>query len=825
MPAETVAWCSGNAVLVGAMLAAVALSGCGKDDPQPASPADSSLLDGFEDETDELVDQQADLAERPSDLAEVEAETAEERDTFGDTRGWGEYSHEMRDLVAFVDPMLGTRGSGNVIPGALLPHGMVRASPVTTENGSDIAAYSYSSDRFQGISHTHLQGAGGSANGYSHILVSASTADLTVERGAYDATFTHENEEARPGYYSVELDSGISTAVTVAQISAVHRYTFPSDEAAHIVINLGDSLGQSIDGSLEIEGGDTVSGFAEYQVHPVVSRAVNDGGTGEVRVYFWVRFDQEFESHTVWQSTDDAELDDDATEVQGRLINAALTFENVEPLTVELRLGLSLISVGQARTNAETELGDLDFDEVAQSASEQWNARLNRIQVDGGENELVIFYSALYHAMFQPADYTESGGRFFTAADGRGAVHEAQRWRYLTDDWCLWDTYRTSHPLRTLVEPEIIDDYVRSLLHVRREGGWLPKCPWNASGYSRVMTGNPAIPIIADALIKGFDRYDTAEALEAVVDLSTEDDNPFPSGLCGYLGLGTPPEYVENGYVSHECDSSQSASMTLEFAYADYCVAEMAGALGQSETESIFRQRAQNYRHHWDDEAGFMRGLDADGDWVEPFDPADRTDFNDFVEASSWIFSFFVPHDVPGLIELMGGSSELVAKLDQFFEGGHYDPTNQPSFHIPFLYNFAGAPSQTQARVRATIGEHYGSGPGGLPGNDDAGSTSAWYILGALGIFPVAPCSPVYELSSPIFSRAEIFLASGYQSGTSFVIRVEGDPTDVYIQSATLNGEELERPWITHSELTAGGELVFQLGPEPSDWGSEAVRP
>ena len=794
-----------------------------KDDENPRSDADDART----------VDISADHG--PTDLLEVsedgpdDVQIADQEDPddtgtadyYHDVRGWAEYAFEARDLVRYVDPMIGTQGSGNVIPGALLPHGMVRASPLTTDNANDVAAYSYSSTQFRGLSHTHLEGAGGSANGYSQILVFPTVGALTAQSESYTASFSHDDEEARPGYYGVALaDSGIALEVVSTRLAALHRYTFRAEGTPRLVFNLGHSLGKSTGGELTFSEGKFVSGFADYQVHPVVSTAVNDRKTGDVRIFFSIEVDQQYAEHAVWRAGDEDSLDYESTEIQGRRINGAIGFEPGTPITVEMRLGLSLISVEQARLNADTELGDSAFEDLRVAASDQWNERLNRIQVEGSDDDLTVFYTALYHSMFQPADYTETGSRFLSAAGGDGQVFEARQWRYLTDDWCLWDTYRTSHPLRTIVEPDIIDDYVRSLLHVRAQGGWLPKCPWNASGYSRVMTGNPAIPIIVDAFVKGFERFDTTAAFEAVVDLSMNDDNPFPMGLCGYLGLGTPSEYVENGFVSHECDASQSASMTMEFAYADWCVAEMAERLGRDDEEALFRQRAQNFQHHWDAEVGFMRGRHENGGWVDPFDPADTSDMNDFVEASSWIFTFFVPHDVPALVQLIGGPDDFVTKLDQFFDDGHYDPTNQPSFHIPFLYNFAGAADRTQERVRRTLSEEYQVGPGGLPGNDDAGATSAWYVLGALGIFPVAPCAPIYDLSSPIFSRAEIFLASGYQSGTSFVIRVDGDPADTYIQSASLNGDPLERPWISHDELAVGGELVFVLGPEPSGWGA-----
>jgi predicted alpha-1,2-mannosidase len=336
------------------------------------------------------------------------------------------------------------------------------------------------------------------------------------------------------------------------------------------------------------------------------------------------------------------------------------------------------------------------------------------------------------------------------------------------------------------------------------------------------MIGNHAVPMIADALVKGFTGFDRDVAWEALNKAATQDadDDKFP-GLCGYVNLGTPPEYIQSGYISHDCDMHQSASMTLEYAYNDWCTAQAAEVLGKSDQVEVFRQRALNYQNHWNEAVGFMQGRMQDGSWREPFDPADDTDANDFCEATSWIYTWFVPHDVEGLIALMGGPAVFAAKLDEFFSGDHFEISNEPSFHIPYLYNYAGQPAKTQEVVRATLADDFGPGPDGLPGNDDSGATSAWYAFSAMGFYPVAPGDGIYQITSPLFDKITIQLHPAYDKGKTFVIEtVDNSAQNLYIQSAELNGEPLERTWITHEEITKGGTLRLQMGPEPSTWGA-----
>lgn len=731
---------------------------------------------------------------------------------------------DERPVTQFVNPFLGTDGSGNVLPGALVPHGFVRATPDTRSESLSIDAYDWDDELFEGITHTGLEGPGGSGNGYAQILFLPQAGERVLDADDRDVPFSHDDESAKPGYYAVGLPGGVELELTATGHAAVHRYTLPAGPS-RILVDLGHSNGVSKGGHLEIDG-DVLRGHGVYEVHPIAGALTgNDGRTAWTTVYLYAELGLTPEETGTFVGRDDPTPNVGATTVDGAWAGGWVGWDLEAPTTFEVRVGISLISEDHARANLEAEVGDDDFDAVAAAADAAWNTRLNRIQFDSDEPEVLTqAYTALYHSMFQPADHTESGGVFSTGYSGEHVTREADGFRYLADDWCMWDTYRTSHPLFSLTEPEWRDDYARSLLVMYEEGGWLPKCTWSATSYSRVMTGNPAVIILSDLYTKGFDRFDTELAWEAIDHAGMDEVDPLFDAICGYVNQGTPPEYVANGFVSIECDPTQGASMTMEHAQADFAAARFAERMGRTADAKRYDARADNWKHHWDPSTGFVRGLHRDGSWRDPFDPADRGDANDFVEASAWIFSFFVPHDVPALSEAMGGDAAMRAKLDAFFEGGHFDPSNQPSFHIPWLYAHAGDPSATQAAIRELLDTRYGDGPNGLPGNDDAGSTSAFALLSFLGLYPLNPSEPVWTLGAPRVRKAVLHLHPGFYEGGTFTIEAVGDPaTQPYVQSMTLNGEPWDVPTLPHDRIAAGGVLKVTLGDAPSSWGRGSV--
>ncbi|MCB9787510.1 MAG: glycoside hydrolase family 92 protein [Deltaproteobacteria bacterium] len=729
------------------------------------------------------------------------------------------------DLVSLVDPRIGTRGGGNAIPGPLLPHGLIRPNPHTVNGAGSIDSYEWSADAIQGFTHTNLEGPGGSGYGYSQLLLMPTLGVRDLSPTGYRSSFRHDTETVEPGYYAVTLDdTAIRVELTAARRAAIHRYTFPASDAARVVMDLGHSNGASQGGHVERAGDAAFEGYADYQVHPLLGLTLADdpGTTGAMRVYFRVEASRAFERSGF--ASPSGPLPEASPSAEGRNLVAFAEWTTTAAEVIELRVGISLIDVEHARLNLSTDLDGRDFDAVRTAARAEWNSMLNRVQIEAPDRVRRIFYTALYHSMIQPTDATEADGAFQSGAGGTSEVFRDAGFHFFTDDWCMWDTFRTSHPLATLIEPETRGPVARSILLRYQQGGWLPKCTWSATGYSRVMIGNHAIPILVDAWEKGLRDFDGALALEAMVKSGMDDNaNPGQGGLCGYFNLGTIPAYVEGGFVPAECDPSQAASMTLEYAYDDWVTARFAESMGDEPTRARFDGRAMNYHQQWNPEHGFMQGRRADGSWVEPFDAADNRDSNYFAEASSWIYSFFVPHDVPGLIALVGGDDAFIARLDAFFDGGHYDPSNQPSFHIPWLYNFAGAPWRTQDRVRRVLADSYGDDPGGLPGNDDAGSMSAWYVLAALGLYPLAPGDPTWQLGAPLVERATVHLHPGWYPGEPLIIEAPREhPEDRYVQSVTWRGQPLDVPHISHAELVRGGTLRVVLGPEPSTWGAPA---
>lgn len=731
---------------------------------------------------------------------------------------------DLPSLTPLVDPMIGTKGSGNVVPGPCVPHGMVKLSPDTYDGPGTIEGYEWTNDRIEGFSHTHLEGPGGSNNGYSQILVRPFLGDVLVEPADYAQKYSHDTETALPGYYAVTLgDPGVRAELTASRRCGVHRYTFPASDAARILIDAGHTRGAPVSGHVEIAGSDTIRGTGVHQVHPAVSAVValtqETGTTGVSTVFFVARFSRPFDTSG---TVADGKVTAGATSADGVSVAGWAGYATTEGSAIEVRVGISFVSVEQAQANLDAECAGLTFEEVRDAAEAAWDRLLSRIEVEGGTDDArKMFYSALYHSLMQPADYTEDG-RFLSPADGFGTVVDAPDWRYYTDDWCLWDTFRTTHPLLTIVEPEVPSDMVRSLVHMYEKGGWMPKCPWNATGDSRVMTANPQFSVVADAWQKGFRGYDGEKAYAALRKGSMEDSrNALEDTLCGYFGQGTPPDYVKSGWVPIECDPDQAASMTLEHAYDDWCVSVVADGLGKSEDAAFFRARSASWKNVFNPATGFAQSRHRDGTWVEPFDP---TAGLGFCEANSWQYTWSVQHDVCGLVTAMGGVDAFVTRLDALFDEGRFVADNEPDFHVPWLYDYVGRPDRATERVADVREAAFGPGPDGLPGNDDAGATSAWYVLAAIGLYPVAPGDGWYSINVPAFDRVGILIDPDRGHGRRFDIVADGAASGrKYIVGATLNGKPLDVPRIAHTDVAAGGTLVLTLAPAPAAWATSAL--
>jgi len=719
-------------------------------------------------------------------------------------------------VTDYVDPFVGTGAHGHTYPGATVPFGMVQLSPDNGRSGWDwVSGYHYSDSVIVGFSHTHLSGTG--IGDLGDVLFMPVTAPVELARHYDDrddrdfrSVFSHERETASPGYYSVYLDDPrVLVELTATARVGVHRYTYPASAESGVVLDLGYAVNWDAptETFVEVEGDSAI-----------VGHRFSRGWAADQRVYFVAKLSKPFTRFL---------LADDSIEVGGTRRVASngakgfFTFSTADGETVVLKVGISYVDLEGARRNLEMEVPGWDFDSVREGARVAWEASLGRVRVKGGsESQRRTFYTALYRTKLAPILFGDVDGRY---RGGDGNVHVAEGFEHYSI-FSLWDTFRAAHPLYTVLEPGRVNDMVKSMLAFSREYGLLPV--WSLVGNeTNTMTGYHAIPVIADAYLKGIRDYDVTEAFEAMV----------RSASRSHRGL---EYYRQFGYVPSELEP-ESVTKTLEYAFDDWAIAEMASALGRGAAYRAFADRAQSYRHVFDAATGFMRGKTAGGDWVQPFDPlrSSHRVNTDYTEGNAWQHSWFVPHDVADLIQLMGGDGAFIAKLDSLFASdtmltgdaispdisgliGQYAHGNEPSHHIAYLYSFAGAPWKTQEIVRRILSELYDDTPTGLAGNEDCGQMSAWYVFSAMGFYPVNPVGGVYVFGSPIFEEVTIEL----DNGTDFTIRARGTSKQrQYVRSVELNGEDYLLGYVMHSDVVAGGSLTMDMVAEPAT--SRAVDP
>jgi predicted alpha-1,2-mannosidase len=703
----------------------------------------------------------------------------------------------QQNLTRYVDPFIGTGGHGHTYPGATMPFGMVQLSPDTRLTGWDgCSGYHYSDHVIYGFSHTHLSGTG--ISDYGDILLMPTLSELAFQNRGYAAGFRHQNETAQPGYYAVKLDNNIFVELTATQRAGFHRYTFPVGSAERdVVLDLThrdrvlDSYLHVVD-STHIEGYRRSSSWAKDQI-----------------VYFAAEFSQPFSKSLIVRNSD---IGVGESEVRSQDIKATFGFAATAEVVL-VKVGISAVSIEGARQNLAAEIADLDFDKVKAQAGQVWNHELNKIQASGGtESQLKTFYTSLYHAMLAPNLFMDVDGQY----RGRDfQVHKADGFDNYTV-FSLWDTFRAAHPLYTLIDQKRTRDFIRTFLTQYQQGGRLPV--WElAANETDTMIGYHAVPVIVDAAAKGIGGFDLSLAFEAMK--HSAEDNRF--------GL---PAYTDHGYLE-VLEEKESVSKTLEYAYDDWCIAQMAQMLGRTDDYRRYLRRAQFYQNLFDRESGFMRPR-SNGGWLSPFDPREVS-FN-FTEANSWQYTFFVPQDISGLIALMGGKEKFARHLDELFTTesqttgreqaditgliGQYAHGNEPSHHMAYLYDYINQPWKTQQRVRQIMDNFYTPQPDGLIGNEDCGQMSAWYVLSAAGFYPVTPGAPIYAIGTPLFPETRLRL----ENGKEFVVKANGVSTaNFYIQFATLNGKPYHKSFLTHRDLMAGGELVFKMGPAPNPkWGS-----
>lgn len=715
----------------------------------------------------------------------------------------GTASARADDPTRSVDPFIGTGAHGHTYPGPTLPFGMVQLGPDTRLSGWDgSSGYHYTDTTVYGFSHTHLSGTG--IGDYKDILLLPATGDVVLESGygrddgkGYGSPFRKEKEEAEPGYYAVDLDRYHTRAeLTATRRAGVHRYTFPGGPA-HILLDL-DHHDPVLESSLRVVSPTEIEGLRRSR-----------SWAQDQRLYFVARFSKPFRAEL---AVDDV-LRSERREASGKNLKAILHYDTGRGETVLVKVGISAVDIEGARRNLESEVPGWNFDGVRRAAREAWRTALQKIEIKGGTAaHRTVFYTALYHALLAPNLYMDVDGRY----RGRdGQVHRGEGFEYYTV-FSLWDTFRAEHPLLVLLEPRRTRDFIETFLRQHEQAGHLPV--WELSANETwTMIGYHSVAVIADAYVKGIRGFDADKALAAMI--ATADSDRF--------GL---PHYRRQGYIPFELEG-ESVSKVLEYAYDDWTIARMAQAMGRDAEYRRFLRRSQAYKNVLDRETGFMRGRGY-GRWHAPFDPYE-VNFH-FTEANAWQYALFVPHDISGLIDGLGGSDRLTARLDALFAAstqttgreqndisgliGQYAHGNEPSHHVAYLYDYAGQPWKTQQIVRRILDERYSTGPEGLAGNEDCGQMSAWYVFSALGFYPVTPGSTDYAIGSPRFERATLHL----DGGRRFEVEARGlSDTNMYIQSARLNGRLYWHSYLRHADLVAGGRLVFEMGPAPNEaWGT-----
>lgn len=763
-----------------------------------------------------------------------------------------EKQDEKKSPAQYVNPFTGTKFFGFTYPGASLPFAMVHVSPDCNTSGwTFTGGYSWNGTSIMGFSHSH------------EILLQPTVArELQFSPGSlenpdegYRSRFDHTNESASPGYYSVLLkDYGVKVELTATKRVAFHRYTFPKTKDAHVIIDLGHRGRPGQLSQVRIISNTQIEGYKS---------------SGKRAVYFVIEFSKPFLYYGTFDATSktpgypgsiypfkEAEF--------GDKIGAFVDYHTENKEQILVKVALSYVSIEGARMNLKSELKDWDFDRVKNEAKDTWNKELSRIEIDGvTEPQKEIFYTSLYHSLIAQDICQDVDGKYF-GMDGR--IHEAKGYDFYGNFAC-WDTYRTEHPLLTIIAPDHVNDIIKSIVAKTKDFGWLP-AQHSQNVYGEGMIGDHLIPIVVDAYMKGYRDFDAEFIYQAMrIKAFEKPKPPVPANAKGRSGI----DYLELGFVPVD-KATEAVSNTLELSYDDWCIAQLAKELGKTSDYEIFIKRASNYKNVWDPKTEFMRPRKTDGSFLEELNGRKQEIVTDsstlsvssgfdtqkhkyykyfdpllvgvrpnrwYTESNAWQYIWSVQHDIQGLINLFGSKQKFNQKLDTTFTMsseitlpkyigvvgniGQYVHGNQPSFHVAYLYDYSGKPWNTQERVRQICEQFYRTGPGGLCGNEDQGSMSAWYVFSAMGIYPVTPGSTVYVIGSPLFGKAIINVGNK----KTFIIQANNNSSsNKYIQSATLNGQPLTKAWIVHDDIVHGGSLIFEMGPKPNkNWGIELPPP
>lgn len=728
----------------------------------------------------------------------------------------------------YVNPFVGTTNAGTTNPGAISPNGMMSVSPFNVM-GSDLnkydkdsrwwsTPYDITNSFLTGFSHVNLSGVGCPELG--SLLLMPTTGALDVDYHNYGSTY--HNENAAPGYYSVDIDKySVKAEATATTRTGMTRYTFPKGES-HIILNLGEGLTNETGATMrkvndrEFEGSKLLGTFC-YNSQAVFP------------IYFVMRLNKTPKASGYWKKQRpmqgvEAAWDPDngkykiytkyGKDISGDDIGAWCTFDTEDGEQIEVSMGVSFVSIDNARENLDKEQHGMSFDQIRQETASRWNDDLGRIIVEGGTDEQKsVFYTALYHALIHPSVISDVNGQYPKMESGEiGIVEQGNRYTVFS----LWDTYRNLHQLMTLVYPERQTDMVRSMIGMYDDWGWLPK--WELFGRETfTMEGDPAIPVIVDTWRKGLRDFDMDKAYEAMKKSATTPgkDNPMRPDADPYNEKG----YIPLGYFAGDNSGDNSVSHALEYYVADNALSWLAADRGDKDFAEELKKRSLGYKNYYSTESGTLRPLTNEGKFLEPFNPEQGANFEEvpgFHEGSAWNYTFFVPHDIPGLTKLMGGKKKFVDKLQMVFDKGLYDAANEPDIAYPYLFsNFKGEEWRTQKLVKELLAKHFTTKPNGIPGNEDTGTMSSWAIFSMLGFYPDIPGVPEYVITTPTFDKATIKLNPAYHNGAeSLVVEVVNPEADSdYIKDVTVGGKKSGYR-ISHDELVKGGNIKVTLTPD-----------
>lgn len=743
----------------------------------------------------------------------------------------------------YVNPFIGAststgkagtyHGLGKTFPGAATPFGMVQLSPNTITGGDNGSGYSYEHTTIEGFAFTQMSGVGWYGD-LGNFLVMPATGPLETfagkedapQKGGYRSAYDKNSEKASAGYYSVQLtEHNIKTELTAAPHSGMLRFTFPAHQQSRIQIDLARRVGgTSTLQYVKLVNDHTIEGW--MRCTPDGGGWGNGDGKADYTIYFYAHFSKPLKKYGIWSADipdnwkrkrENIESDEYQQRVAQSIVTEGLKEKEGKHLgfytefatnaneQVLMKVGISLVSIDGAKKNLQSEIKDWNFDDVRKSSYQLWNNALGKLSIEGGDDDRkTVFYTALYHTMIDPRAMADVDGQY---PGGDHQVHATKQFTKRTV-FSGWDVFRSQMPLQTILNPVVVNDIVNSLVELADQTNNKYFERWEFfNAYSGCMLGNPAISVVTDAYAKGIRNFNVNKALEYAINSSEK----FGNGEKGYTPGGL------------------SISYTLEYAYTEWATAKLAGWLGNKEAAKKYLDRSQSYRNIFDTEKNWFRPRKEDGSW-EPWPEEGRLkEWYGAMEANAWQQGWFVPHDVPGMVQLMGGKEKVLADLTEFFEkvpenmmwNNYYNHANEPVHHVPFLFNRLGSPWLTQKWTRAICDRAYKNSVEGLVGNEDVGQMSAWYVLAASGLHPVCPGETRYEITSPVFNKISFRLDPKYATGKSFTITAKNNSSEnIYIQSAKLNGKPYAKCYIDHSQIAAGGTLELVMGPDPNPaWG------